>query len=74
MAGGTRSGESRRVGSGAASRGGLAGGDAGGSATAGWHVEDTRKNCAFCFGDRENERGCVGVECFEPGSAGAPRL
>ena len=36
----------------------------------GWHVEDVPKNCAFCFADRDAERLCISIECFEPGTAG----
>jgi len=39
----------------------------------GWVVEDIPRYCAFFFCDRQNERVCVSVECYEPGPAGAPR-
>lgn len=36
--------------------------------TAGWRVGSIPKKCSFFFADRENERVCVSVECFEPAS------
>jgi hypothetical protein len=39
-------------------------------AAEGWHVEDIPTNCAFCFADRGQERVCISIECFEPGTAG----
>jgi len=39
----------------------------------GWLVEDVPRNCAFLFCDRQNERVCVSIECYEPGPAGSPR-
>jgi hypothetical protein len=42
-------------------------------AAAGWTVDTIPRNCAFFFCDRENERMCVSIECFEPGSSSSPR-
>jgi hypothetical protein len=39
----------------------------------GWVVDDIPCNCAFFFCDRQNERVCVSIECYEPGPAGSPR-
>ena len=39
----------------------------------GWAVEDVPRNCAFFFCDRQNERVCVSIECYEPGQPGSPR-
>jgi hypothetical protein len=39
----------------------------------GWAVEEVPRNCAFFFCDRQNERVCVSIECYEPGPAGSPR-
>lgn len=39
-------------------------------AAEGWRVEDIPKNCAFCFADRGEERVCIAIECYEPGTAG----
>src|SRR4051812_48686913 len=39
----------------------------------GWSVEEVPRNCAFFFCDRQNERVCVSIECYEPGPAGSPR-
>jgi hypothetical protein len=39
----------------------------------GWVVEDVPRNCAFFFCDRQSERVCVSIECYEPGPAGSPR-
>jgi hypothetical protein len=36
-------------------------------ASDGWKIGDTPHNCSFFFCDRDNERWCVSVECFEPG-------
>ena len=40
---------------------------------AGWVTEDIPRNCAFFFCDRDNDRVCVSIECYEPGPAGSPR-
>jgi hypothetical protein len=37
-------------------------------AAAGWLVDAIPKNCGFFFADRENDRVCVAIECFEPSS------
>jgi hypothetical protein len=39
----------------------------------GWAVERIPLFCAFFFCDRENERVCVSIECYEPGPAGSSR-
>lgn len=39
-------------------------------AAAGWKVESIPKKCAFFFADRENDRVCVSMECFEPACTG----
>jgi hypothetical protein len=39
----------------------------------GWAVEDVPRNCAFFFCDRQNDRVCVSIECYEPGPVGSPR-
>jgi hypothetical protein len=36
----------------------------------GWHAEAIPRNCSFFFCNRENERICVTIECFEPGARG----
>ena len=36
---------------------------------AGWRTDSTPKNCAFFFADRENDRVCIAIECYEPGSS-----
>jgi hypothetical protein len=38
-------------------------------AAAGWHVDSIPKNCSFFFADRDNDRVCVAMECFEPASS-----
>jgi hypothetical protein len=40
-------------------------------AAAGWHVDSIPKNCSFFFADRDNDRVCVAIDCFEPASRGA---
>ena len=35
----------------------------------GWRTDSTPKNCAFFFADRENDRVCIAIECYEPGSS-----
>ena len=35
-------------------------------AAAGWRVEFIPKTCGFFFADRDNDRACVAMECFEP--------
>jgi hypothetical protein len=35
-------------------------------AAAGWRVDSIPRKCGFFFADRENDRVCVSVECFEP--------
>jgi hypothetical protein len=37
-------------------------------AAAGWLVDPIPKNCGFFFADRDNDRVCVAIECFEPAS------
>ena len=37
-------------------------------AAAGWRVDSIPKNCGFFFADREDDRVCVAIECFEPAS------
>jgi len=39
----------------------------------GWAVDGIPRNCAFFFCDRENERLCVSIECYEPGPVGSLR-
>jgi hypothetical protein len=34
----------------------------------GWRTGSIPKKCSFFFADRDNERVCVSVECFEPAS------
>ncbi len=36
--------------------------------TKGWRAGVIPKKCSFFFADRDNERVCVSVECFEPAS------
>jgi hypothetical protein len=36
----------------------------------GWQIGDIPRNCSFVFCERGNERLCVGIECYEPGTAG----
>jgi len=38
-------------------------------AAEGWSVDTIPKNCSFCFCDRDNERLCIAIECYEPGKA-----
>jgi len=42
----------------------------------GWHADELTRY-AFCFCDRDNERVCVSIECYEPDkvpvSHGSPR-
>jgi hypothetical protein len=40
-------------------------------AAAGWRVDSIPKNCGFFFADRDNDRVCVAIECFEPASRSA---
>jgi hypothetical protein len=35
-----------------------------------WTVGDIPRNCSFVFCQRENERVCVSIDCYEPGTAG----
>jgi hypothetical protein len=42
--------------------------------TAGWRVEAIPAKCGFFFADRDNERVCVSVECFEPAATAAHGL
>ena len=35
-------------------------------AAAGWRVEFIPKNRGFFSADRDNDRACVAMECFEP--------
>jgi hypothetical protein len=37
-------------------------------AAARWLVDAIPKNCSFFFADRDNDRVCVAIECFEPAS------
>lgn len=43
-------------------------------AKTGWRVESIPKKCAFFFADRDNDRVCVSVECFEPVEAEVRRF
>jgi hypothetical protein len=36
----------------------------------GWQIGDIPRNCSFVFCQRANERVCVSMECYEPGTAG----
>jgi hypothetical protein len=36
----------------------------------GWQIGDIPRNCSFVFCQRGNERVCVSIECYEPGTAG----
>jgi hypothetical protein len=36
----------------------------------GWQIGDIPRNCSFVFCERRNERLCVAIECYEPGTAG----
>jgi|SRR5689334_3236943 hypothetical protein len=38
-------------------------------AKTGWRVDSIARKCAFFFADRDNDRVCVSVECFEPETA-----
>ena len=38
-------------------------------AAAGWRVDSIPKNCSFFFADRDNDRVCVAIDCFEPASS-----
>jgi hypothetical protein len=40
-------------------------------AAAKWHVDPIQKKCGFFFADRDNDRMCVAIECFEPASSAA---
>jgi hypothetical protein len=40
-------------------------------AAVGWRVDSIPKNCGFFFADRDNDRVCVAIECFEPASSAA---
>ena len=42
-------------------------------AAAGWRVDSMPKNCGFFFADRDNDRLCVAMECFEPASSSVRR-
>ena len=35
----------------------------------GWQIGDIPRNCSFVFCQRGNERVCVAIECYEPGTA-----
>jgi hypothetical protein len=35
----------------------------------GWQIGDIPRNCSFVFCQRGNERVCVSIECYEPGTA-----
>jgi hypothetical protein len=35
-----------------------------------WAVEEVPRNCAFFFCDRQNDRVCISIECYEPGPVG----
>jgi hypothetical protein len=43
-------------------------------AKTGWRVDSIPRKGAFFFADRDNDRVCVSVECFEPEVADARRL
>jgi len=34
----------------------------------GWSVDSIPRNCGFFFCDRDGQRLCVSIECFEPGT------
>ena len=34
----------------------------------GWTAGEIPRNCSFFFCDRQEERVCIAIECFEPGS------
>jgi hypothetical protein len=38
----------------------------------GWAVGDIPRNSGFFFCERENDRVCVSIECFEPGAGASP--
>jgi hypothetical protein len=38
-------------------------------AAEGWQIGDIPRNCSFVFCQRGNERVCVSIECYEPGTA-----
>jgi hypothetical protein len=38
-------------------------------AAEGWSVGTVPKNCSFCFCDLDNDRMCIAIECYEPGTA-----
>jgi hypothetical protein len=40
-------------------------------AAAGWRVDSIPKKCGFFFADRDNDRVCVDIECFESASSAA---
>ena len=40
-------------------------------AKTGWRVESIPRKGAFFFADRDNDRVCVSVECFEPAAIDA---
>ena len=40
--------------------------------TDGWSVGEIPRNCSFFFCERGEDRVCVAIECFEPGSRAHP--
>jgi hypothetical protein len=34
----------------------------------GWQVDDIPVRCSFFFCERESERWCVSIDCYEPGT------
>jgi hypothetical protein len=40
-------------------------------AAAGWRVDSIPNKCSFFFADRDNDRVCVAIECYEPASRSA---
>jgi|SRR5882757_8648159 len=42
-------------------------------AKTGWRVESIPRKGAFFFADRDNDRVCVSVECFEPAATDVRR-
>jgi len=43
--------------------------EASGVGGGGWRVDSIPKNRGFFFADRDNDRVCVAIECFEPASS-----
>jgi hypothetical protein len=40
----------------------------------GWVVDDIPRNCAFFFCERDNDRVCVSIECYEPVASGVATM